>query len=165
LLTYSDLTNLFLFILPPYLANSAPILMSGGPALDMGKRLTDGERLLGENKTLLGLCSALLVGLLVSLMEGVAVSERFIQVGVASSSGAVLGDLAGAFIKRRLRTAPGKPFFPLDQLDFLIGAVLLSAPFFQFTVPMLVVVFALTPPIHLLTNRGAYLLGLKGTWW
>lgn len=165
MITPAELFSILLFILPPYLANSAPILLGGGKPVDLGKRFVDGEPLLGGNKTILGVCSALLVGVLIALMEGLAISEHLIIVGALSSLGAVAGDLLGAFIKRRLRVPPGKPFVPLDQLDFLVGATLLAAPVFQFTIPMLLILYALTPPIHILTNRWAYRLRLKGTFW
>ncbi len=82
--------------------------------------------------------------------------------GLVLSTGAMLGDLAGSFIKRRLKLAPGQPLPILDQLDFLAGSLALAA-LFGYTVGLaeLSALLLLTPPIHLATNTAAYILGLK----
>jgi CDP-2,3-bis-(O-geranylgeranyl)-sn-glycerol synthase len=84
---------------------------------------------------------------------------------ILASIGALLGDLAGAFIKRRLRIKPGNSLPGVDQLDFVLGATiavsLISVP----TLGTLMILFCVTPPIHLFTNYCAYKLGLKSTYW
>ena len=87
--------------------------------------------------------------------------------------GALLGDLTGAFIKRRLNIAPGGLLPIVDQIDFVVGAVVFSLPlaltiwsagvipFWQIAVVALII----TPPIHLLTNFCAYKLKLKKNPW
>lgn len=154
-----------LFMLPPYITNSAPILLGGGPPLDFGRTFLDGQRILGANKTVLGLISALLAGSFVSLTEGLLISAELAVIGVVASCGAVVGGLIGAFIKRRMRLSPGSPAPLLDQLDFLCGAVILAAPYVNLSLGSLLLLFILTPPIHMLTNAGAYFLGLKKTAW
>ena len=42
--------------------------------------------------------------------------------------GALLGDLTGAFIKRRLGIQPGGLLPIVDQIDFVVGAVVFSLP-------------------------------------
>ena len=92
-------------------------------------------------------------------------STPLFEMAILASIGALLGDLAGAFIKRRLGIKPGKPLPGVDQLDFVVGATIavswLSIP----TLGTLVILFCVTPPIHLLTNFCAYKLGLKSTYW
>ncbi len=73
--------------------------------------------------------------------------------------------MAGAFVKRRLMIKPGGPFPVLDQLDFVIGAVLLVSIVSHVSLGTAVIVLLVTPPIHFLTNLGAYLFGLKSTYW
>src|SRR5207249_12151536 len=82
-----------------------------------------------------------------------------------SSDLAVLGDLLGAFVKRRLNVEPGKAFPILDQLDFILGSVVLGYAFFQVVLISIRLVVVVTPPIHLATNYGAYRLGIKKTRW
>ncbi len=80
---------------------------------------------------------------------------------------ALLGDLLGAFIKRRLGLPRGAPAPLLDQLDFLLAALLalwLIQPSVLRAIYVVIAVI-ITPPIHLATNTIAYLLGLKREPW
>jgi CDP-2,3-bis-(O-geranylgeranyl)-sn-glycerol synthase len=83
----------------------------------------------------------------------------------------MLGDIGASFVKRRSGRERGAAFPGLDQLDFVVGALLLAALaapawFGQtFTLPVLAVVLVMTPVLHVVTNVGAYLLGLKNEPW
>lgn len=68
-------------------------------------------------------------------------------------------------MKRRLRIRPGGALPVVDQLDFVVGALLMVSPFYRITVGAMAIMFLVTPPIHFLTNVGAHLLGLKSTYW
>ena len=94
-----------------------------------------------------------------------AFSMDLLIIAVPASLGALLGDLAGAFLKRRLKIEPGGSLPLLDQLDFVIGAVLFVSLFSGVSLDSVLILFLVTPPIHFLTNVGAYLLGLKKHYW
>lgn len=158
------LTGAALFIGPAYVANAAPLLFGGGRALDGGKLLSDGQPIFGSHKTVRGIVAGIVAGSLVGIGESF-VDSRLLVGGFLIALGAVLGDLLGAFVKRRLRVEPGKPFPILDQLDFVLGSLILGYPFFQIGLLAAVLVVVVTPPIHLATNYGAYLLGIKKTQW
>lgn len=79
--------------------------------------------------------------------------------------GALTGDLIKSFFKRRLSVKPGRPFFPFDQLDFVIGALIFLAPFYILPWQNLLVILIITPLLHFLTNLLGYLLKLKKVWW
>ena len=79
--------------------------------------------------------------------------------------GALLGDALGSFLKRRLGIGRGKPAPILDQLDFLIVALIMVAPFVHLNLLFIVIAIVLTLAIHLVANGGAYLLGLKDVWY
>jgi len=84
--------------------------------------------------------------------------------------GALLGDLSGAFIKRRLNIAPGGLLPIVDQIDFVTGALVLSLPLTLISWTGLswqtaITVLLITPPIHLFTNFLAYRLKLKKHPW
>ena len=153
-----------LFIGPSYVANAAPLVLGGGKPLDGGRNFVDGRPIFGSHKTLRGLLAGIVAGSLIGLGESL-VDPRLVIAGLAISLGAVLGDLLGAFVKRRLNLNPGRPFPIVDQLDFVLGALILSYPFFPMTLLSILIVILVTPPIHLGTNLGAYLLGLKKTYW
>jgi CDP-2,3-bis-(O-geranylgeranyl)-sn-glycerol synthase len=86
---------------------------------------------------------------------------------VALPAGAMLGDIVASFIKRRTGRQRGAAFPGLDQLDFVVFALLLAflaAPNWfgeVFTLQVLVVIVVATPLLHLGTNAIAYALGLK----
>lgn len=152
-------------ILPIYCTNGAPVIFGGGRPLDLGRRLGDGERIFGDHKTIRGFVSGLAAGTIVGLLEYYFVSANLLLVAVLASLGALLGDLAGAFVKRRLKMKPGAPLPGVDQLDFVLGAIVLVSTAYQLSLTTILILVLVTPPIHLLTNLGAYVLGLKSTYW
>jgi CDP-2,3-bis-(O-geranylgeranyl)-sn-glycerol synthase len=151
--------------LPVYCTNGAPVIFGGGRPIDSGRSLSDGQRILGDHKTVRGFTSGLIIGVIVGAFESLFLSENLLPIAIFASAGALLGDLAGAFLKRRLRIKPGRPFPVLDQLDFVIGAVLMVSIISNVSLGTVLIAVLVTPPIHLLTNLGAYALGLKSTYW
>ena len=153
-----------LFIGPSYVANAAPLVLGGRRPLDGGRNFLDGRPIFGSHKTLRGLLAGIIAGSLVGLGESF-VDPRLALAGFAISLGAVSGDLLGAFVKRRLSVKPGGPLPILDQLDFVLGGLVLSFPSLPMSLVSVLIVVLVTPPIHLGTNLGAYLLGIKKTYW
>ena len=152
------------FIFPAYCANAVPVLAGGGQPMDFGKNFVDGKPVFGKNKTFKGFFFGLTVGVAVGLVEWVFFGYPFLF-SVLSPLGALLGDLAAAFLKRRLGIAPGGLFPIVDQVDFVIGALLFSLPLAMIYWELAVAVIIITPPIHLLTNFLAYKLKLKKNPW
>ena len=152
------------FIFPAYCANAAPVLVGGGLAMDFGTNFVDGKRLFGKNKTFRGFLFGLAVGVTVGLIEWVLFDYPFLF-SLLSPLGALLGDLAAAFLKRRLGITPGGLFPVVDQVDFVIGAIVFSSPLAILYWELAVAVIMITPPIHLLTNFFAYKLKLKKNPW
>ena len=151
--------------MPIYCTNGAPVLFGGGRAIDFGRKMPDGERILGDHKTIRGLLSGLAVGITVGVFESLLSGTNMTGMATLASVGALLGDLCGAFIKRRMHIQPGQPLPGVDQLDFVVGAVLLMSLVYAPTLGTLLILLCVTPPIHLLTNMGAYKLGLKSNYW
>ncbi len=153
-----------LFIGPSYVANAAPLVFGGGRPLDADRKFCDGYAIFGSHKTVKGFFAGIIAGSLVGLAESL-IDPRLALGGFAISLGAVLGDLLGAFVKRRLGMKPGTLFPVVDQLDFVLGALIISYPLFPMSMISVLIVVLVTPPIHLGTNLGAYLLGMKRTYW
>ena len=154
------------FIFPAYCANAIPVITGGGYPIDFGKKFFDGKPILGKNKTFQGFFSGLIIGTTVGLVES-AFFGYHLFFGLLLSLGALFGDLIGAFVKRRLGLAPGELLPVIDQIDFILGAILFS---FLISPPnksgeLILAVLIITPPIHLLTNFAAYKLGLKDNPW
>lgn len=153
-----------LFIGPSYVANAAPLLFGGGRPLDGGRNFIDGNPVFGSHKTVRGFFAGVSAGTIIGLGESL-VDPRLLLGGFMIALGAVLGDLLGAFIKRRLGMKPGSPLPVLDQLDFVAGALTFGSLVFPMSLTAILLVVFVTPPIHLGTNFGAYLLGIKKTYW
>ncbi len=152
------------FIFPAYCANAAPVLGGGGKPMDFGKNFFDGKPILGRNKTFRGFFFGLAIGFSVGIVECLLFDYPWLF-SALSPLGALLGDLAGAFLKRRLGIAPGGLLPVVDQVDFVVGALVFSVPLGVVSWELAVAVLLITPPIHLLTNFLAYKLRLKRNPW
>lgn len=164
-------------VLPAYVPNSVAVVVGGGPPID-GGRTWRGDRLLGDGKTWRGFVGGTLAGAGLALALNAlrpAVSAALpsfpLPVVVALPLGAMFGDAAGSFVKRRTGRERGAPFPLVDQFGFLVGALLLSAALAPawtlrtVTPGRLLVVIVATPLVHRGTNRIAYRLGLKDEPW
>jgi CDP-2,3-bis-(O-geranylgeranyl)-sn-glycerol synthase len=165
---YMDITILIIealkFIFPAYCANATPVLAGGGTAMDFGKNFVDGKRIFGNNKTFRGFFFGLAVGIAVGLVEWWIFGYPFLF-SLLTPLGALLGDLTAAFLKRRLGIAPGGLFPVVDQVDFVVGAIVFALPLAMVYWELAVAALIITPPIHLLTNFCAYKLKLKKNPW
>lgn len=167
----------FWAMLPAYVPNNAAVLTGGGPPID-GGRTWRGQRLLGDGKTWRGALGGVAAGVAVALALnalhptatgalGADLPQFPGAVAVTLPAGAILGDVLASFVKRRTGRARGAAFPVVDQLDFVVvalGLTALVAPSWTaawFTLPVLAVVFVLTPVLHVGSNAVAYLLGLK----
>jgi len=162
--TINIIASAIWFILPAYFANAAPVVLGGGPPLDMGKKFLDGRRIFGDGKTARGFVGGLIVGTIVGLLQGVARAplREYLLLGFLLALGALLGDLASSFVKRRLGIERGGAAPGLDQLSFVVAALILASPVKVPPWQVIAVILIITPPIHLATNFVGYKLGLKG---
>jgi len=159
-ITILDVAHALLFIFPAYCANAVPVIFGGGFPIDGGKTFLDGKPIFGSHKTFRGFLSGLFVGTLVGFIQG-TLFQYNVLLGFTLSMGALAGDLLGSFFKRRLGLPPGATLPIADQLDFILGAFLFSLPFSPPSLVIVLIILIITPPIHLLTNFLAYLLGVK----
>ncbi|MEM2897249.1 MAG: CDP-2,3-bis-(O-geranylgeranyl)-sn-glycerol synthase [Candidatus Bathyarchaeia archaeon] len=160
-----DLVKTVYFIIPAYLANSTPVIFGGkGTPVDLGKKFIDNERIFGKNKTIRGLMSGILFGSIAGLIiELILLEDGFTKIGFLISLGAMIGDLAGSFIKRRFKIPPGHSFLPIDQLDFIFGALIFALPLYRLSLEAIILIILITFPTHILANLLANTLKLKPT--
>jgi len=145
--------------LPAYVANATPTILGGGTTIDGGLKFIDGRSIFGSHKTIRGFISGLIMGTIVGLLQGKT------GYGFLLSFGALFGDLAGSFIKRRLSIESGSPFPIVDQLSFVLFALIFVFPFSYLTVEEIFSAVFFTPLFHVITNATAYFLGLKAYPW
>ncbi|MEM0240807.1 MAG: CDP-2,3-bis-(O-geranylgeranyl)-sn-glycerol synthase [Candidatus Nezhaarchaeales archaeon] len=148
------------FILPAYIANMTPLIVAKiipkRRPMDLGKYWFDGRRVLGDSKSIEGFISGVLSGLLVGLFLSDALR------GFLMGLGAMIGDVLGSFVKRRLGVAQGEPVLFLDQYFFVLVALLLCySSGYTLTLEHLLVILVATPILHTSSNYVAYLLGIK----
>lgn len=168
-------------MLPAYVPNNIAVLAGGGRPIDGGRMLGD-RRLLGDGKTWRGTAVGIGVGIVVALAlnaigtpagEMIDVSLPTFPVGaiVGLPAGAMLGDILASFLKRRTGRERGAAFPLVDQLDFVVVSLAVTAILTwewvvaTITLPILVTIFVITPVLHLATNAVAYGLGLKNEPW
>jgi CDP-2,3-bis-(O-geranylgeranyl)-sn-glycerol synthase len=174
----STLLRTWYLLLPAYVANAVPVLVGGGAPVD-GGRTWRGRRLLGDGKTWRGAAGGVAAGAATAALldrspaaDGPSHLPAFgVRAALALPVGAVVGDAAGSFLKRRAGVERGGSVPGLDQLGFLLAAVAaarLLAPEWAreaLTVPVLAVAGVVTPLLHRGTNVVAHRLGAKAVPW
>jgi CDP-2,3-bis-(O-geranylgeranyl)-sn-glycerol synthase len=75
------------------------------------------------------------------------------------------GDIVASFFKRRIDFKSGRSLPPLDQLDFVIGYLILTSTVISVDYLVIINCLIITLIIHPLTNVIAYALRLKKVWW
>lgn len=173
----------FWFMLPAAIANGAPILSARFPLLekwdarlDFGKTF-HGRPLLGSHKTWRGIVSGMVCATLALWVQQLLVrhtgwadvfsgpvdypSLPTLLLGPLFGLGALGGDAIESFFKRRRGTRDGGTWVPFDQLDYIVGAVLVSLPFFILTFRQYVLVFVIWFAMHFLSTYVGWRVGLK----
>ena len=151
--------NALWLYLPAYFANAAPVALGGGPPLDGGEKWLDGKPFLGGHKTLRGCIVGVITGLLIGILQG------SFYAGLTQGLGAILGDLISSFLKRRWDIAPGEGFPLLDQLDFIVAAIILSQSYTRASLQEMLIILVVTVPIHYFMNYLAWLIKIKENPW
>lgn len=177
-------------MLPAYIPNPMAAVLGGGKPIDGGKTMADGRRILGDGKTYRGLLAGIFFGMVMGLLQmyylsksttlfsvelpsfaGNSVNPSGLIVIFTLAVGSLFGDMFMSFFKRRLGLKRGAPLPVIDQLDFVIGAWLLTylvSPVWftaNFTLPVIIVLLVLTPVLHLSTNIIGYFIGVKNEPW
>lgn len=158
----------FIFFLPAYVANTAAGFFGGGRPLDMTKKMWDGRRVFGEGKTIRGTIGGISTGVIFRFGQNMYHSE-LLSAGVflafLLASGAIVGDITGSFIKRRLGCESGESAPLLDQLDFVIGALFFASFTISLSLETIIILLIISPVGHLGVNIAGYLLHRKEVPW
>lgn len=165
-------------MLPAYLANPTAVVFGGGKPIDLGRKWSDGRRIFGDGKTFRGFVGGTACGVAVGLLQMQITSLQYLGTFTLLSifllsSGALLGDIAKSFFKRRLGYERGEKFPLVDQLDFVAGAWIMTYIFdsvwfmenFLIDPWIMVTVLVFTPFLHRVTNIIGYYAKLKKEPW
>jgi CDP-2,3-bis-(O-geranylgeranyl)-sn-glycerol synthase len=75
------------------------------------------------------------------------------------------GDSLKSFVKRLKGIPPGRPWIPMDQLDFIVGSLLLISPFVALSWLDIATVLAVSFVGDIAVNHVSYALGIRATKW
>ncbi len=162
-------------IMPAFAANGLAPLARGRYPIDFN-RTFGGKPILGKGKTWEGLFLGTIVGMFIaSLMGalyyflpfGISAVPLYIvpmnmAIGLFLGFGAVFGDAIGSFVKRRIGIKRGRPAPILDQIDFMLGGLLLLSFIYPVKISWVILLVIITPIFHLIANTMAYFIGIKG---
>lgn len=126
------LLKLVVFIAPSYAASIAPVLAAKTKMIEFLNIPVDlSSGLFGSHKTIRGYVVGIFCGtffaVYINYFTNFWTLEQALLLGFLVSFGSLLGDTIKSFFKRRTGIPPGSDWFPFDQLDYVIGALLLSA--------------------------------------
>lgn len=169
-------------MLPAFFANMAPVFFRRVPFLDFpvdfGVRWR-GRELFGSHKTFRGFFFGILLAVvIVGIQEWlasfayfrgiglVAYSEHsFVLLGFLLGFGALFGDLVKSFVKRRAGIASGRSWFPWDQLDFVVGALVFLSFVHMPSWRVFLFLLVAGPLLHVAVKHVGYYLGISRTKW
>lgn len=162
------LIDLIYLMLPVYAANMAPPFARFWP----GWNRPISRRRLGEHKTVIGFLLGIAAGVVVALIQYEIAWNRslvryddWLVLGIALGAGAMIGDCTKSFFKRQLRIAPGRPWIPADQLDFIIGGLIALSFWIKLSWLDLVWIMTLSFAGDVLVNHAAFWLRIRDTKW
>lgn len=179
----NDILFAFWFFIPAGVANMVPVFAARLPVLarwnapmDFGKTFR-GKRIFGQHKTWRGLIAGAVMATITLWVQQYLVREYGWFAGAAGQAGystlptlvlgslfaigALGGDAIKSFFKRQKGVAPGRSWFPFDQVDFIVGAGLATAPFVVLSSMQYVWVTLLLVLGTMGASALAYLAGLK----
>jgi CDP-2,3-bis-(O-geranylgeranyl)-sn-glycerol synthase len=160
--------QLLYLMLPVYAANLAAPFARVLPGVPQPISL----RWLGSHKTWRGCALAVLAATLTAWLQSLAQwrgsligYDDWLVLGVACGAAAMAGDSAKSFVKRRLGIAPGRPWVPADQLDYVVAGLLALSLWHRFGWADVAIVLAVSFAGSLAVNRLSARLGIKDTPW
>ena len=159
----NEFADAFWFVLPAYFASISPVWfgLEGKLRMDFEKEFR-GKRVFGTSKTVRGFFGGALCGTALGALQQLLFNEsNGLVLGLLLGFGAMTGELVKSFFKRQRGIPPGRPWFPFDQLDFLIGGLAFAALVETPTLLGVVILIIITPPLHILSNIVDFKLGLK----
>lgn len=167
--------------LPAFVANMLPVIvdklgwLKGMYKPIDGGKFFRGQPLFGPNKTWRGLMVGTLGGGVVGLLQyALAISgvipvlfftnlPKTIIFGLLAGLGALFGDLAASFIKRRLKKPSGAAWPVIDHIDYILGFLLFTSLIINWTLVDVIVLVLFASLANPLTNKISFKLGIKST--
>lgn len=161
-------TQLLYFMAPAYVANMSPPFVRYWT----GWNPPISQRWLGNHKTVMGFAIGVLAAVVTTFVQSrvawegaLLTSGHWAALGLRFGVGAMAGDSAKSFVKRRVGIAPGKAWVPWDQLDFVLGALTFTWGSAPLSWPDLATILLLSAAGHILINHLGYWIGIRDVKW
>ena len=168
MITLFRMLQLLYFMAPAYAANMAPPLVRYWK----GWNRPISPRRLGTHKTVVGFGMGVLAAVMATFVQSrvdwdgaLVASESWMTLGLRFGLGAMAGDTAKSFFKRRAGIVAGRPWIPWDQVDFVLGALALVLGAAALSWVDVATILALSVIGHILVNHLAYWLGIRDVKW
>ncbi len=160
-----------------FMSGKYPFLRKFSQPVDFGIKFR-GNRLLGDNKTIRGFISGIIASILIvylqiylyntfpNIRENIRLDYNSINpliFGFLSGFGALFGDSVKSFFKRQFNVAPGKSWFPFDQIDYIIGGIIFTSFYIRLSFNEYVLLFFMWFLLHPMTTFIGYILRLKNS--
>ncbi|HEX7042838.1 MAG TPA: CDP-archaeol synthase [Patescibacteria group bacterium] len=155
---------------PPIAAKLFPNFLKS--PIDMSKSFR-GKRLFGDNKTIRGLFIGILLGEVAFLIQQMLAGYAFFvslniiaynslpwYFGFLFGIGALGGDLIKSFAKRQFGIPAGHTWIPFDQIDWIIGLLVVLLIFVKLPLSIIITGLTLGLILHIVVKFTGFLLGL-----
>jgi CDP-2,3-bis-(O-geranylgeranyl)-sn-glycerol synthase len=165
-----NVSTSFLILLAPMIANMTPVLLR---KIKIFKQPINKE-FFGGNKTWRGFIGGIFIGTLFYILfyfistKTNAVGEASnlssaIAIGFLLSFGALLGDLIKSYFKRRAGIKMGGSWIPWDQIDYVVGAIVVTYPIYHYTLGQMILMLIIGGTMSALAHRYAYFIKIIDT--
>ena len=171
-------------MLPGIFANMTPVLIKPwfkwmAVPVDCGLTFR-GKPALGANKTVRGFVFGILVAMIATGFQTCLFCQyqgirdislinygehHFLLTGFLIGFGVLFGDSFKSFFKRRTGRKPGERFFPYDQLDSVIGALVFILFVYIPTWQVVAMLIGMSLFFHILIRNIGYYIGINKSRW
>jgi CDP-2,3-bis-(O-geranylgeranyl)-sn-glycerol synthase len=178
-----DLLFALWYFIPAGVANMTPILAAKVPGLSRWKAPVDGgrtwrgKRVFDDHKTWRGIVTGVIAGILILKLQAnlydqyawarsISQSLNYGQISILGlgfllSFGALFGDMLKSLAKRQVGVPAGRGWFPFDQLDYIVGGLLLSSLYVRLSFVHFIWIIIVWFGMHLLFSYIGYLSKFK----
>jgi len=164
-----QIIQVFIFFLPAAFANMAPVLFKKINFLNK----PINSKLFGSHKTYRGFLFGILIAILIVCIQYLLLDflayyyiidyaeVNLILLGFLLGFGALLGDLVKSFFKRKLDIAPGKSWPVFDQIDWILGSIIVLNFYVYLSFKFNLIAIVLFGVLHPIVNYIGYILKIK----
>ncbi|MFH0868292.1 MAG: CDP-archaeol synthase [Candidatus Woesearchaeota archaeon] len=139
-----------------------------------------GKRILGDHKTIRGFVVGVIFAIIIAFVQtrlyfsniffkSISLVDygniNFIAVGFLLGFGALLGDSVKSFFKRRRNVDPGERWIPYDEIDWILGSLILFSVIYVPDAPHFLIMIILFPIFHIIINHIGFYLKIRDKKW